>query len=59
MDPYTEEEVTKALFSIGDLKAPRPDGLHAIFYKKILACLGRYVATVSSELNFRISICDK
>ena len=33
--PYTAEEVKKALFSIGGLKAPGPDGLHAIFYKKI------------------------
>lgn len=29
--PYKEEEVKKALFNIGDLKAPRPDGLHAVF----------------------------
>ena len=32
--PFTSEEVKKAVFSIGDLKAPGPDGLHAIFYKK-------------------------
>lgn len=30
--PYTEEEVKRALFSIGDLKALGPDGLHVIFY---------------------------
>jgi hypothetical protein len=29
--PFPREEVKKALFSIGDLKAPGPDGLHAIF----------------------------
>lgn len=29
--PYTFDEVKKALFSIGDLKAPGPDGLHAVF----------------------------
>jgi hypothetical protein len=29
--PFTREEVKKALFSIGDLKAPAPDGLHAFF----------------------------
>jgi hypothetical protein len=32
--PYTAEEVKEALFSIGDLKAPGPDGMAAIFYKK-------------------------
>jgi hypothetical protein len=32
--PFSREEVKKALFSIGDLKAPGPDGLHAIFFKR-------------------------
>ena len=31
MAPFDREEVRKALFNIGDLKAPGPDGLHAIF----------------------------
>lgn len=39
--PYTEEEVKRALFSIGDLKTPGPDGLHTVFYKKKLATVGR------------------
>ena len=30
---YTEEEVKKALFSIGDLKAPGPDGFLPLFYQ--------------------------
>jgi hypothetical protein len=34
LEPFTREEVKKALFSIGDLKAPGPDGLHAIFFKR-------------------------
>jgi hypothetical protein len=38
---FTGEEVKKALFQIGDLKAPGPDGMHAIFYKKILGLVGR------------------
>jgi hypothetical protein len=38
--PYTREEVKKALFNIGDLKAPGPDGLHAIFFKKYWSLLG-------------------
>jgi hypothetical protein len=29
--PFSEEDVKKVVFSIGDLKVPRPDGLHAIF----------------------------
>jgi hypothetical protein len=32
--PYTAEDVKKAVHSIGDLKAPRPDGLHTLFYKR-------------------------
>ena len=32
--PFTADDVRKALFSIGDLKAPGPHGLHAIFYKR-------------------------
>ena len=38
--PYTAEDVRKALFEIGDLKAPGPDGFHAIFYKRFWPMLG-------------------
>ena len=38
--PYTGVEVRKALFDIGDLKAPSLDGLHAIFYKRFWSMLG-------------------
>jgi hypothetical protein len=38
--PYSREEVKKALFNIGDLKAPGPDGLHAIFYKHFWHIIG-------------------
>ena len=31
--PYIEEEVKKALFQIGDLKAPGTNGLHVVFLK--------------------------
>ena len=34
MKEYTREEVFEALQSIGDLKAPGPDGMPSIFYKK-------------------------
>jgi hypothetical protein len=32
--PFTPEDVKKAAFSIGDFKAPGPDGLHVVLYKK-------------------------
>ena len=40
MAPFTMEDVHKAMLSIGDLKAPGPDGLHAIFFKKYWHILG-------------------
>ena len=32
---FTRDDVRKALFQIGDMKAPGPDGLHAIFFKRL------------------------
>ncbi|KAK1618873.1 hypothetical protein QYE76_024390 [Lolium multiflorum] len=40
LKPYTAEEVKQAMFSIGDYKAPRINGLHAVFYKKFWAVVG-------------------
>ena len=40
MAPFDREEVRKALFSIGDLKAPGADGLLAIFFKRFWGMLG-------------------
>ena len=37
---YSRDEVRKAMFNIGDLKAPGPDGLHAIFYKRFWHIIG-------------------
>ena len=37
---HTRDEVKKALFSIGDFKAPGPDGLHAVFYKRFWHIIG-------------------
>lgn len=38
--PFTAEEVWDALFKIGDLKAPGPNVLHAVFYKRFWDMLG-------------------
>jgi len=40
MVPFSPEEVKKALFQIGDFKAPGPDGMHAVFYKRFWDVLG-------------------
>ena len=41
MAPFSREEVKKALFSIGDLKALGPDGLHVVFFQMVLEYVGR------------------
>ena len=40
---YSEEEVKNALDSIGDLKAPGPDGMPAVFFKKFWSIVGDQV----------------
>ena len=40
---FCSEEVVEAPQSIGDLKAPGPDGMHAIFYKKFWEVVGTKV----------------
>jgi hypothetical protein len=37
---YTTDEIKEALDSIGDLKAPGPDGMPAIFFKKNWGTIG-------------------
>jgi hypothetical protein len=51
--PFTAEDVKKAAFSIGDLKAPGPDGLHAIFYKKFWSICGEKITGDSSGYPYR------
>jgi hypothetical protein len=41
---FTHDEVKEALDSIGDLKAPGLDGMHALFYKKFWDVVGEKVS---------------
>jgi hypothetical protein len=50
--PFSAEDVRKAAFSIGDYKAPDPDGLHAVFYKKFWGLCGDDItAEILQALN--------
>lgn len=40
LDTFTHDEVRRALFQIGDLEAPGPDGMHAVFCKRFWEILG-------------------
>lgn len=40
LKPFTVEEVKHALDSIGDLKAPGPDGMPSVFYKNFWDIVG-------------------
>ncbi|KAK4384943.1 putative mitochondrial protein [Sesamum angolense] len=48
--PYTETEVTKALFGMSPLKSPGPDGMPPIFYQKFWHVVKSDV--ISCVLNF-------
>jgi hypothetical protein len=49
---FTEAEVVEALNSIGDLKAPGPDGMPSVFYNKFSEVVGNKVTTeVMQVLN--------
>jgi hypothetical protein len=49
---YTYDEVVTALNGIGDLKAPGPDNMPVIFFKKLWETVGAKVkAEVMSVLN--------
>ena len=50
MGEFTTEEVKVALFQMGPTKAPRPDGMNALFYQKFWHVVGDDV--VSAVLDF-------
>ena len=50
MGEFTTEEVKVALFQMGPTKAPRPNGMNALFYQKFWHIVGDDV--VSTVLDF-------
>jgi hypothetical protein len=53
--PFSAEDVKKVAFSIGDLKAPGPDGIHAIFYKRFWSLCGEDITNeVLQAINIGI-----
>jgi hypothetical protein len=43
--PFTPDDVWRAAFSIGDFKAPGPDGFRVVFYKKFWNICGEEITT--------------
>jgi hypothetical protein len=52
--PFSPEDVKKAVFNIGDFKAPGPDRLNVVFYKKFWNICGEEITQeVLQALNSR------
>jgi hypothetical protein len=53
--PFTAEEVKKEVFSIGDLKAPGPDGCMPFFYKRFWHLVGHDITqAVLKSINDKV-----
>jgi hypothetical protein len=54
MAPFSAKDAKKTAFSIGDYKAPGPDGPHAGFYKNFRNIRGNEITQdVSNAINSR------
>ena len=52
--PFTANDVREAVWSIGDVKAPVPDGLHMMFFKRYWHLIGEDITKeVLSAINSR------
>ena len=57
--PSTVEKVKAALFQMGPTKAPRPDGMNALFYQKFWHIVGNNVSSIVLEfLNSGIMVLE-
>jgi hypothetical protein len=52
LSPVTHEDIWKAVFSIGDDKAPRPDGYSSLFFKQAWHVVGEDLSAAVQDFFF-------